>query len=141
MSAQKTTGKTASIPGGLAWGGAVSLGLTILLSGVLAWLLEKETILWENTGYWIMGMLLLSSFIGAWISAGRIKRQRLVVCLMSGLVYLGVLLSMTALFFGGQYEGVGVTMLLVLGGSMTAALLGNPEKRGGKRRKINTRSR
>lgn len=141
MSAQKISGKTVSIPSGLFYGGTASIGLTLLLSILLAKLLETEAILWENSGYWIMGMLLLSSFLGAWVSIGRIKHQRLVVCLMAGLVYLGLLLSITALFFGGQYDGIGVTALLVLGGSLSAAFLGNGDKRGGKRRKANVRSR
>jgi hypothetical protein len=35
-----------------------------------------------------------------------------------------MLVALTALFFGGQYTGIWVTMLLILGGSGTTALLG-----------------
>ena len=133
---RKVSGKAASMPAGLALGGAVSLGLTLVLSGVLAKLVETQMLAEENIGYGVMVVLLVCSMLGAMVSSGRIKRQRLLVCALSGVVYLLILLSITALFFGGQYEAVGVTALLVLGGSMVTAFLGINGKRGGKRRKI-----
>ena len=47
----------------------------------------------------------------------------------SGLVYFVTLLAITALFFGGQYEAVGVTGLLVFGASTAVGLL---KTQGGK---------
>lgn len=138
---QKLTGRAMSMPGGLAFGAAVSLGLTLLGALLLAKLVQNETLPWENIGYGIMVMLLAASFSGAMLAAARIKRQRLTVCLLSGVIYFGLLLSMTALFFGGQYSSVGVTGVLILGGSGTAALLGIREKRGGKPRKIKVNHR
>jgi hypothetical protein len=41
----------------------------------------------------------------------------------SGAGYYLTLLAMTALFFGGQYQGMGVTLGLVLAGAGTATLL------------------
>ncbi len=121
---QKITVRASSMPAGLAVGGCVSLGTTLLLAAGLAKLVDMEILAWENIGYGIMLLLLLSSFLGAMTAFARIKRQRLLVCLVSGGIYLALLLSITALFFGGQYEAVGVTALLVLGGSGAAALLG-----------------
>lgn len=131
---QKYTGRVMSVPGGLAVGVGISLLVTAVGAAVLAWLLDGEKLLWENVGYGIMGMLLCASFFGSLAAFRRIRRQRMLVCMLSGVAYLGVMLSMTALFFGGQYEGVGVTALLVLGGSGAAGMLGlKPEKgRGGK---------
>lgn len=133
---QKVTGKSSSLPAGLAMGGITSLGITLLLAALLAKLLETETIAEENIGYGIMILLLTASALGALVSFSKVKRQRLLVCLLSGLVYLAILLSITALFFGAQYEAVGVTALLVIGGSLVAGLLGLREKRGGKRHKV-----
>lgn len=127
------TATTASMPGGLAVGGGVSLGITLLLSAVLAWLVHRETMTMENIGYGILAMLLLASFLGAETAFGQIRRQRLLVCGLSGLIYFALLLSITALFFGGQYSGVGVTALLILAGSGAAALLGLRQGRGGKK--------
>lgn len=132
----KVTGKAMSMPGGLAVGAGVSLGVTLLMAAVLAKLVDAERMAWENIGYGIMVLLLAASFAGAMVSFGKIKRQRMLVCGLSGVIYFAMLLAITALFFGGQYSAVGVTALLVLAGSGTAALLGLRQGRGGKRKKI-----
>lgn len=133
---QKVTGRASSMPGGLAFGAAISVGLTLLIAGILTWLVSEEKLAWENIGYGIMVLLLISSFAGALAAYGRIKRQRMLVCGIAGVVYFGILLSLTALFFGGQYDGMPVTALLILGGSAAAGLLGLGGNRGGKRRKV-----
>lgn len=133
---KKPTGRASSMPGGLAIGAAISLVVTILLAAMLAKLIEGQTIAEENMGYGVMVILLAASFLGAMASYGKIKRQRVIVCLLSGALYFGILLSITALFFGGQYEAVGVTGLLVLCGSGAAALLGLHGNSKGRRRKI-----
>lgn len=129
---QKVTGNAASVPAGLAMGALMSLAITVAGAGILAKLLDMEKMIWENIGYGIMILLILSSFFGGLTAYKRIKRQRLLVCMASGAVYYGLLLSITALFFGGQYEAVGVTALLVLGGSLAAGMLG---LRQGKKKK------
>ncbi len=121
---QKPTGRAASMPAGLAIGAAVSLGITLVFAAVLAKLVDMEKLPWENIGYGIIALLLSASFSGAMTAYAKVKRQRIPVCLISGAIYFGMLLSITALFFGGQYEAVGVTALLVLGGSAAAGLLG-----------------
>ena len=133
---RKPTGKAMSIPGGLAVGALFSIGATLLLTAVLAKLVEGETVQQENIGYGVMVILTVSAFTGALVSFGRIKRQRLLVCGLSGLLYFAILMSMTALFFGGQYSSVGVTALLILLGSAVAALLGLKQGGGGRRKKI-----
>lgn len=129
---QKPTGRAMSMPAGLAFGAFTSLGVTLLAAAVLAKLVDMEKLAWENIGYGIMILLLLASFCGAMAAFAKIKRQRLLVCAVSGAVYFGILLSITALFFGGQFDSVGVTAVLVLVGSAAAGLLG---LRGGRRRK------
>lgn len=112
-----------SVPMGLALGGGCSLLITILSAAVLAWMVDKEKLAWENIGYGIMITLLLAAVLGARLAYGRIKRQRLLVCTLTGVVYLGMLLSITALFFGGQYDGALVTAVLILGGSAAVGLI------------------
>ena len=111
---KKITGRATSLPVGLAIGAACSLAATLILTAILAKLVEAETLPVEKIGYGIMVLLIVSSFAGAMISFGRIKRQRMLVCIVSGVVYFAMLMSMTALFFGGQYSAVGTTALLVL---------------------------
>lgn len=131
MKAPKTfSGRAYSIPGGIAYGVAISTGITFLGTLILAWMVDREIILWEQIGYGIMVTLLLASFSGALCAYTRIKRQRLLICLMEGAVYFALLLSITALFFGGQYSAVGVTACLVAGGCGSAGLLGLRQGRG-----------
>ncbi len=129
---QKPTGRAMSMPGGLTIGAVVSLGVTLLFAAVLAKLVDMEKLAWGNIGYGIIVILLLASFSGAMTAYAKIKRQRLLVCGASGVIYFGILLAITALFFGGQYEAVGVTAGLVFGGSACAWLLGLRD--GGSRR-------
>jgi len=126
-----------SAAAGLALGGGVSLLITLLSAAVLAWMVDKERLAWEKIGYGIMVTLLLASMLGARFAYSRVKRQPLLICALSGVVYLGLLLSITALFFGGQYDGAVITSVLILGGSLAAGLLPSLGKRNtpGKRRK------
>ena len=106
------------------------------MSAGLAALIGGERIPEESVGYGVMVILTLSSFSGAMAAAGRIRRRRLLICLLSAGIYYGILLAMTALFFGGQYSGAGVTALMVLCGAGLAILTGLRDGRGGKRPKI-----
>lgn len=135
MGYQKTSGRASSIPAGLAMGAVVNIAVTGILTAVLAALLDKDTIPWENVGYGILVMIMLSAFLGAITARSRIRRQHMLVCLMSGGIYFSILLSITALFFGGQYEAVTVTALLVACGAGCAVLPGLGQGRGDGKKK------
>ncbi len=113
-------------------GALCALALTILFSAFLAMLIEKGRVKEQNIGYGVMILLFLSSCIAAVVSARKIKHQYLLVCASSGAIYMGILLSITALFYGGQYEAVWETALVVFAGSLAAVLLstgGSPFRR------------
>ena len=129
----KITGRAMSMPAGLLTGLAVSVGITILGTAIIAKMLDTEKLREGLTGYAVMAVLLVSSFAGTLISCRKVKRQYLVVCGVSAMLYFLVLLGITALFFGGQYEAVGVSGLLVLCGSILALMTGGQGRRGGKR--------
>ena len=129
---QKPTGTAMSMPAGLAVGGIWSLVVTIGLSAVIAKLIDGETVEQGSIGYFVISILLIASITGALQSFRKIKRRRMLVCLISGLIYFCVLLSITALCFGGQYQGIGVTGLVVLCGSSCAGLMGLREKKQGR---------
>lgn len=135
-STKKPTGRASSMGVGLAMGGLCGLAITLLGSGIIAKLIDANVFSESSIGYGIMVILLLAAFLGSLLAYGKIGRQRLLVCMTTGLIQFLLLLSMTALFFGGQYSGVGVTALLILCGSALAAFLGLRENRGGKTRKI-----
>ncbi len=128
-------GTASSVSAGLTVGTAVSMGITILGAMLLGRMIASEQLPWERVGYGIMLILFLSSFLGAYIACGRIKRKKMMIAGCSGLLYFAVLLMSTALFFGGQYEAVGVTALMILAGSGCCFLVRNTSRRAGKRRK------
>lgn len=126
---RKPTGRALSMPAGLAAGGVWSIGITLLCAAVIAKLVEGEKIREYAIGYFAMGILFLSAFTGA-IMAGRLVKHRIMmISMLSGLVYYAILLSMTALFFGGQYEGMLTSGLLILAGAAAAVLIGQRKER------------
>ncbi len=131
---QKPSGRAVSMPRGLVMGGVTSLTTTLVLTALYAKLMESGTMGEGQIGYWVMGMLLGGSFFGSMVAVSKVKRQRLMVCLLSGLVYFLMLMSITALFFGGQYAAVGVTGILVMGGSLLPVLVSGQKPRAGKGR-------
>lgn len=134
-------GKASSISAGLMWGIAASASIMLLLAAAMAIVIETGNMSWESVGYGIMAILFVSSFAGAKVAYNKIKRQYLMVSVMFATVYIGVLLAITALFFGGQYHGVGVTTILVFGGSVTSALLRGGDRKRGNGAKIKIRTR
>ena len=124
------------MPAGLSVGGGVSLLITILLAILTAKLVDTGTMGEERVGYAALGILLVSSGAGSAVAAGKIKRRRLMVCMAAGAVYYGLLLAVTALFFGGQYSGMGVTALAVAGGSGTVCLAGMRQGRGHRKKQF-----
>ena len=101
----------------------ISLVLTVVLSGMFSLALEKNWLAFEESGYAVMILLLFVTITGGIVAANRIKHQILAVCAASGAVYFIMLLSITALFYGGQYCAVGETAAIVVMGTGIAALL------------------
>ena len=124
----RVSGKTSSVPAGLAAGAIISMGITVFGAVLLSVLMDREIIDWKAAGYLIMATLLTAAFAGASASYARIRHQKLVICLMSGSLYFGLLLTFTLLFFGGQFEAFWETALLIAGGSLCAAMAGNKRK-------------
>lgn len=138
---KKPTGRAASVQAGLCIGNAASLMFTITGAALLAEMISREIVRWESVGYWVMGILLVASFMGAWIAIKQIKRRKILISQFSALLFFVMLMAITALFFGGQYDAVAVTALLVWGGSSTAGLLGIKEKKHDVSRKAHKRHR
>lgn len=138
---RKVTGTASSMPVGFTVAATGSLLMSIAGAALSGYLISKEVLQESSIGYCAMVLILLSSIVGAAIAVGRIKRRRVFVCMISGLIYFGILLCMTALFFGGQYQGIPVTGLLVLAGCALVALLGLKREKAPKyrRRKFSNR--
>ena len=130
----KHNGKAKSIPGGMAIATAVSMITTFLLSGLIAYGLHIEKMTWEQAGYWIMGMLFSASFLGSKCAYAAIKHQRGLLAVMHGVIYWGMLLCLTALFFGGEFGAVWETACIIGAGCGTAGLISGPERKKQRRR-------
>ena len=126
----KLSGKALSTPGGIGLGLLASMAVTFCGAAILAWLVAGERLGENVIGYGAMVILLLSSLLGALLAANRIKRMRVQMCLVSGGVYYLTLLAMTAMFFGGTYQGMGVAALMVFAGCGAAALIGLRGRKG-----------
>lgn len=138
---RRVTGRASTMPVGLTMAALASLGVTFAGAALTGYLISRDLLQESSIGYCAMALILLSSVTGAAVAVGKIKRQRVLVCGISGAIYFAVLLSMTALVFGGQYQGIGVTALLVLAGSVLVVLLGlrGEKKPKYRKRKISNR--
>lgn len=134
----KATGRALSIPAGLALSSLVSLGSSGILSALAAWAILTGKLPEDSVGYCAMGILLAASYAGAATATGRIKRLQFQMGMAAGGIYFLCLLAVTALFFGGVYQGVEVTALVIFCGCTSVILLGpGKQNRAGcsKRRK------
>jgi len=92
---------------------------------MLTFALEGETLSVEAMGYGIMVVLFMAGFLSAMVAMWRIKHRKLQVSLITAGAYLLTLLAMNALFFGGQYEGVGATVIVVAIAGTAAGFIGS----------------
>ncbi len=121
---------------------SIGVGVMISMAGMLAGALALAAVIHKGKmspdamGYGVLAVLMISSVFGSLIACTRVSGKRLIVGAVTSAVYLLVLLCMTALFFGGRYQGVAVTALVVLGGGIISALLTTRHGKGtGKKHK------
>lgn len=132
---QKVTGTAVTMPVGIGIGCGVSMLLTLLGAGAIAKLISAEVLRETAIGYGAMATILLSAICGAAVGVKKVKKRMLQVSLLVGATYFAMLLAMTALFFGGQYQGMDVTALLVAAGCGVVILMAGQERKPKKYRK------
>lgn len=119
---KKATGRAKTIPGGLAVGTAVFFIIIVLCGIVIAKIIERQIVAENNSGYLIAAAMIISSYAGCEIAIKQCKRRLILVAILSGVVYTISLLSITALFFGGEYEAIFPTTSLIFCGCVTVIL-------------------
>ncbi len=121
----KKPGKRAhsSVPMGLGMSLLVSIGITLLGAVMITFMIAGESMDPGAVGYGSLLTLVLSSIGGAVTVVLTVGQKPLIMCLASGGIYLLCLLCLTALFFGGEYQGITTTALTVMGASLAVALL------------------
>lgn len=129
---KKVKGAAMTIPAGLGISLLVSMIITLAGAAAASHLIASEKIGEGSIGFAAMVILAIAAIMGAWCAISLVKRLRLQVCMMAGGCYYLTLLAMTALLFGGQYQGMGVTAIVILAGCAVVAFF--PTKMGGNRK-------
>lgn len=110
---KKATGTAPSLLRAVSYGITASCTCAILWAAVLAKLLDGEVIKMETVGYWAMAAHVTAVLAGGLFAAGRAGHRSVLAIGLTGAGYYICLLLVNALFFGGQFAGLGVTFLLV----------------------------
>lgn len=101
-------------------GVVLSLLTTLIGAALCAVAVLREMVAEDKLSYCAWMVMLVAAGVGT--VTGK-KENRLKTSLIIGAIYTVVLLAFTALLFGGQYEGVGVSLLIVLSGCVAAVML------------------
>ena len=139
ITGNKVSGTAVSIPVGIALGVMLSLAVTCAMTVAASWLVLDGKIDEKLLGYLVIGILVTASAAGALLAALRIKRRWVMICLVTATVFYLLLLAVTAVLFGGNYQGIGVSGLWILVGALTSGALGLLKKGTKKKRYGNYR--
>lgn len=112
-----------SLPLSIFIGVLVSLVVTLISAGVQAFLIAEEKMTMSTLGYGALLTVIISVLTGSVTGILTAGNKHLLVSLITAGAYFLCLLSVTALFFGGQYENLLPTLIAVLGSGLAAALL------------------
>ena len=121
---RKNNGKVSGMPAGIVAGLLVSMMTTVVGSIITALLIAGEKMGEGQVIYGAVATLIVGSFLGALVASSAVDFNRFVVSSIVGVAYIVVLFCITVLFFGGLYENVWTTGLLIMGGSVAASLVG-----------------
>ena len=130
----KGKGNVSNMAAGIGIGVGVGMILTLIGAVLLAFALAGETLSVETMGYGIMVVLFIAAFLASMVAMWYIKNRKMQVSLITAGTYLLTLLATNALFFGGEYEGVGATVLVVALAGTVAAFIGSGGGKSSKRR-------
>ena len=121
------------MPVGLAYGLLYEMGCLLLTCGILSILTLSGKLRMEYSGYGVLFMLMVSSYIGAATASEQIGHKRFLVCILSGVIYILMIAAVAALLCGVQSEALATSAFLIMGGCLTAALIGNPIRKRGRK--------
>lgn len=132
MIPKQKAGQALSVPAGIGAGVATAIAITLILAAIISWLISVEKLGEQFIGYGSLITLLVSSSAGSAVAIHAVKQKLAITSVLTGLIYYIILLSVTALFFEGQYQAMGVTLLVIAAGSIGVYLA---SLRGGKSKK------
>jgi len=100
----------------------VSALVASVSTGLFAIMIYEEIIPEGSVGYCSLVTLLISSITGASVATSKCGKEKIYISLIIGIVYCALLMTITALFFGGEFRGIWVTIMVVLSGCMIAII-------------------
>ena len=104
-------------------GVVISVVLMLVATFVVSALLMNQTIEIESVGVLVLIVTELSVFVGCAFSTLRMRRSVLPVAVATSLGLFIIQIGITALFFEGQYRGMIVTLVTLLGGAVASSLI------------------
>lgn len=128
-------------------GALTSFLILMVMTGILAMLVNREILPQDAIRYGVLGILLVSSFAGGMVAKGKGSAYRFLLCASSALGFFLILLGIQLLFFDGIFAGMAQKALLILAGSGAAGLAGSRRSRsrgvrkGGRSSKVVQKSR
>jgi hypothetical protein len=112
-----------NIASAIGLGVVISVALMMIGTFVVTALLMNRTIEIESIGVPVLAVTELSVLIGCAFSTLRTRKSILPVAVATSLFFFIIQIGITALFFDGQYHGVVVTLVTVLGGAIATSLV------------------
>ena len=131
---KKISGKATSVGGAALLGMVLGVVWTLVSAMGIAKLVDMEVLPMENVGYGSMAAVLSAVFVSASLAGRKAGHMVVQAAVMAGGAYFLCLLLVNALFFGGNFVGLGVTFLLVLI-AIAAAILAAGRGRSGRHRR------
>ena len=107
-----------------------AVGMIGALSGaaVLATMIINGKIGENSMRYGCLAVLAVSAVLGSLIAALTASERKIIAATAVGASMFAVLISCTALFFGGQYSGIAVTLLLTVGIGLCVGIISSKKK-------------
>ena len=131
---KKITGRAPSLGKSAAAGILLGAVWTLICAMVLAKLIDSGVMPMEKVGYGSMAAVLSAVFAGASLAGRKAGHMVIQAAAISGAGYFLCLLLVNAFFFGGSYNGMTVTFVLIVLAT-TAAILAAGKGSGRHRRK------
>ncbi len=129
MAAKRIPRKTAArLPVSIAIGTAVGMIGALSGAAVLTTMILNGKIGESSMRYGCLAVLAVSAILGSLIAALTANERKFIAATATGASMFAVLISCTALFFGGQYSGIAVTLLLTVGIGLCVGMISSKKK-------------
>jgi putative membrane protein (TIGR04086 family) len=111
---KKISGRVPSLWKSVGAGLTLGAAWIVVSAVIIAKLVDGQVLPMENVGYGSMAAVLSAVFVGASMAGRRAGHMVVQTACLSGVAYFVSLLLVNVLFFGADFTGVGITLLLTV---------------------------